>query len=102
MGTAFWLSIVMAVAGCTGLLLAGRGHWQGWALGLAVQPVWAVFAIVTKGYGLLITCVMYGAVYGKNLWQWRKKKRADTALERLISAGLITPNDARRRSRGRD
>lgn len=45
--------------------------WQGWAIGLAVQPVWAVFAFVTEAYGLLITCVMYGAVYGKNLIKWR-------------------------------
>lgn len=74
--TAFWLSLVMAFAGCTGLILAGKGMWQGWAIGLAVQPVWAIFAIVTKGYGLLITCMLYGFVYAKNLIKWRKEQKA--------------------------
>jgi hypothetical protein len=72
--TAFWLSLVLATAGCTGLILAGRGMWQGWAVGLAVQPVWAVFAIITHGYGLLITCVMYGTVYYRNLRAWQQKQ----------------------------
>lgn len=69
----FCLSLVMATAGCAGLWLAGRGHWQGWALGLAVQPVWAAFAVLTKGYGLLLTCVMYGTVYAQNLLRWRRE-----------------------------
>lgn len=71
---AFWLSIVLALAGCTGLILAGRGKWYGWAIGLAVQPVWVIFGIVTKGYGLCLTALMYGYVYTKNLLQWRKKQ----------------------------
>lgn len=68
---AFWLSLILAAAGCTGLLLAGRGKWYGWGVGLAVQPVWATYAIVTKGYGLLLTCLMYGFVNARNLWKWR-------------------------------
>ena len=77
--TVFILSLVMATAGCAGLVLAGKGRWEGWAIGLAVQPVWAVFAIVTKGYGLLITCVMYGSVYFRNLRKWRRDRiEADT------------------------
>lgn len=74
MNTATWLSLVLAAAGCTGLLLAGRGQWQGWAIGLAVQPVWAVFAVVTHAYGLLATCVAYGLVYGRNLHRWRARQ----------------------------
>lgn len=73
---AFWLSMVLAVTGCTGMVLAGRGMWQGWALGLAAQPVWAAFAIVSKGYGLLLTCLMYGSVYGRNLYRWRRRASA--------------------------
>lgn len=65
--TAFWLSLVLAFAGCAGLLLAGRGMWQGWAVGLAVQPLWLLFAVATKGYGLLLTAFMYAFVYGRNL-----------------------------------
>lgn len=74
--TVLVLSIVMAACGCLGLILAGRGMWQGWAIGLAVQPVWAIFALLTKGYGLLLTCLMYGTVYGKNLIKWRRERES--------------------------
>jgi len=71
--TAFWLSLILAVAGCTGLILAGRGKWYGWAIGLAAQPVWVLFGIITKGYGLCLTGLMYGTVYFRNLLAWRKE-----------------------------
>lgn len=87
----FILSLVMAAAGCLGLVLAGRGMWQGWAIGLAVQPVWAIFAILTKGYGLLITCIMYGTVYGKNLISWRRKQKLTTKAR----SGVYTLNELR-------
>ena len=77
--TVILLSLVLATAGCTGLLLAGRGRWQGWALGLAVQPVWAVFAVVTKAYPLLLTCLMYGTVYSSNLIKWRRAQTLSRA-----------------------
>lgn len=103
MNTVLWLSLVMALAGCTGLVLAGKGMWQGWAIGLAVQPVWAIFAILTEGYGLLITCVMYGMVYGKNLIKWRKeekkkreRKEFEERIRRTCESGLISMNEARR------
>lgn len=72
LNTAFWLSMVLAVAGCAGLVLAGKGKWYGWAVGLAVQPVWFAFGIITHGYGLCLSCAMYGAVYGRNLLAWRR------------------------------
>lgn len=73
MNTAFWLSIVLGVVGITGIFIAGKGKWQGWALGLAIQPVWFVFALVTEAYGLLLICFGYAFVYAKNLLQWRKE-----------------------------
>lgn len=72
---AFYLSLILAFAGCTGLVLAGKGKWYGWAVGVAVQPVWIIFGIITKGYGLCLTALMYGYVYLKNLIEWRKKQR---------------------------
>lgn len=75
--TALVLSLVLAVAGCAGLTLAGRGHWQGWALGLAVQPVWVAFGVVTKGYGLILSSAMYGTVYTRNLLAWRRSRAVE-------------------------
>ncbi len=69
---AFYLSLILAVAGCSGLLLAGKGKWYGWGIGLAVQPVWAIFAYVSGAYGLFLTCWAYGTVYTLNLIKWRK------------------------------
>lgn len=84
----FWLSLVMATAGCAGLILAGRGRWYGWAVGLAVQPVWFAFGILTKGYGLCLTAFMYGGVYAVNLWKWvqrdRDAKRAAAPAEARV------------------
>lgn len=75
----FWLSMVLAAAGCSGLVLAGKGRWYGWALGLAIQPVWALFGIVSGAYGLIITSAAYAWVYWANLARWRKEvKRRGT------------------------
>lgn len=73
LNTAFWLSIILSIAGCSGLVFAGRGKWYGWALGLAAQPVWITFGLITKGYGLCLTSVLYGTVYSRNLIAWRRR-----------------------------
>lgn len=79
---AFWLSLVLATMGCAGLLLAGNGRWYGWGVGLAVQPVWATYAIVTKGYGLLLTCLMYGTVNARNLLAWHRQQARQSGPSR--------------------
>ncbi len=76
--------MVLGVVGITGIFLAGKGMWQGWALGLAVQPVWAAYGIVTKGYGLLLLCFGYGFVYAKNLISWRKMQSHKTRITKDV------------------
>lgn len=75
MDAAFYLSIILAVMTCVGMHIAGKGHWQGWAIGLISQPIWALFSIITKSYGLLITCAIFGFTYTKNLIEWKRKER---------------------------
>lgn len=67
MGAVFWMSLVMSIFGCTGFILVGKGKWYGWALNLAAQPVWMVFSIVTHGYALLISSLLYTVVFVRNL-----------------------------------
>lgn len=71
MSTAQWLGLVLAVWGAAGMWAAGRGRWAGWAMGLAVQPVWVAFALVVHSWPLVLSPALYGSVYARNLWRWR-------------------------------
>lgn len=67
-------SFVLAAVGIAGIYLAGKKSKWGWGLGLAAQVLWVVFALTTTQYGFILTAVAYGAVYGKNLWQWHREE----------------------------
>ncbi|GEA79950.1 hypothetical protein [Cellulomonas uda] len=67
MSAQFWLSLALGAAGITGIFLAGSGRKVGWLIGLLIQPVWMVFAVVTGSWGLIPLAVGYGVVYGRNL-----------------------------------
>jgi hypothetical protein len=67
LNTATYLSLIMAISGCLGLIFAGKGKWYGWAINLASQPVWIIFGIITHGYFLCVAAVMYGAVFIRNI-----------------------------------
>lgn len=66
---ATYISFVMAIFGCAGFYLAGKGNRAGWAVNLAAQPVWFLFGIVTHGYGICVTSFLYGYVFAKNLFR---------------------------------
>lgn len=73
-------SFVLAAVGIAGIYLAGKKSKWGWGLGLGAQVLWLIFALVTAQYGFILTAVAYGAVYGKNLWQWHQEERPSTHL----------------------
>lgn len=68
-------SFVLAAVGIAGIYLAGRKSKWGWGLGLFAQILWVVFALTTSQYGFILTAVAYGAVYGKNLYQWHREDK---------------------------
>jgi membrane protein implicated in regulation of membrane protease activity len=73
-----WSWALMAV-GVTGLFLAGRGGWLGWAIGIFAQLLWFVYALVTKQYGFIVSAIAYGVVNVINLRKALKRQReADT------------------------
>lgn len=78
-------SFVLAAVGIAGIYLAGRKSKWGWGLGLAAQVLWIVFALTTAQYGFILTAVAYGAVYGKNLWQWHQEDSQGTETSRRHS-----------------
>ena len=69
-------SFVLAIVGIAGIYLAGKKSKWGWGLGLGAQVLWLIFALVTAQYGFILTAVAYGAVYGKNLYQWHMEDKA--------------------------
>jgi len=74
-----WWSWALMAVGVTGLFLAGRGGWLGWAIGIFAQLLWFAYALVTKQYGFIVSAVAYGTVNVINLRKAIKKQReADT------------------------
>ena len=71
-----WLGLCLGAAGAFGMWVSGHGRWQGWAVGLAIQPVWVVFFLVVGSYTGLAVPALYGSVYAWNLWKWRKAEAA--------------------------
>lgn len=67
--SAYWSWILTAV-GVTGLYLAGRKNWIGWAVGLGAQVLWLAYAVTTRQWGFLVSAGAYGWVYFTNLRRW--------------------------------
>jgi hypothetical protein len=75
-----WSWLLMAV-GVTGLYLAGRRHWIGWAIGLGAQVLWLAYSISTRQWGFLVSCFVYGAIHLRNLIAWRSPAPAADQTE---------------------
>lgn len=63
-------SWLLTAGGVFGIWLAGRKDWRGWVVGLAMQVLWIVYAVVSKQYGFIVVSVCYGSVYALNWWRW--------------------------------
>lgn len=74
MNAANYLALALAGFAAAGMWVAGQGKWQGWAIGLASQPVWAAFAIAAHAPALLLTPMIYGAVYFRNMRKWQRER----------------------------
>lgn len=68
----YW-SYALTALGVTGLFLAGSRKRVGWALGLAAQPLWLVYAVVTGQWGFILSAFVYGGVYLRNWLKWRRE-----------------------------
>lgn len=67
-------SYLLTAVGVVGLLIAGRKNLWGWAICIASQVLWAIYAITTHQLGFLIAAGIYSAVYGKNFLAWQREK----------------------------
>lgn len=73
--------------GLVGMVLAGHKARTGWALGVASEFAWAWYAWAAHTPGLYPWCVIWGIIYARNWWAWRKTGRTDAVPEGLVSTG---------------
>ena len=72
----WWWSYILTAVGVSGVFMAGRKDWRGWAIGILSEILWICYAIVTKQYGFIFGALAYGAVFTKNLVEWIKYDKA--------------------------
>jgi hypothetical protein len=68
-------SIALSVIGLGGLYLVGNKSQVGFVIGLSVQVLWIIFALVTYQWGFILSALGYGAMNLRNLLKWRAEKR---------------------------
>lgn len=62
----------LGAAGLTGVYLAGKKSWTGWAIGFLTQLAWMAYGWRTNQPGFIVSAVGYGILHGKNLLSWIK------------------------------
>lgn len=72
---AWWWSWLLMIVGVSGLYLAGSKRKIGWVIGILVQALWIVYAIVSKQWGFIASALVYGAVNVRNWQRWRREER---------------------------
>lgn len=78
--SAYW-SWILTFVGVTGIYVAGRKSYWGWAIGLGAQALWFTYSLQTHQYGFTASCLVYGSVYVRNLRAWIKEDRAAKSEE---------------------
>lgn len=71
---AWWWSWLLMAVGVTGLYLAGSKRKIGWVIGILVQVLWIVYAIITKQWGFIASAIVYGAVNIRNWRRWQREE----------------------------
>lgn len=78
---------MLAAVGIAGLWLAGSNRWAGWAIGIAAQVAWAIYAIVTHQYGFLLSSAGYAFVYSRNLLRWKRAAESRNSYVPRVNSG---------------
>lgn len=66
-----WSWVISAVSLAAAWMI-GNGRRSGWLLNLLLQGVWIAYAVKTRQWGFLASCVPFGVVYARN---WLKHGR---------------------------
>jgi hypothetical protein len=83
--TAWWWSWALAGIGVAGLYLVTRKDWRGYIVGLAVQVLWVLYAVLTLQWGFIASAIAYGTVNAIGLYRWRFAKRGAPSRDRAAA-----------------
>lgn len=72
---AWWWSWLLMAVGVTGLFLAGKKRKIGWMIGIGVQLLWIIYAIVSRQWGFIASALVYGAVNVINWRRWHREEK---------------------------
>lgn len=70
-----WWSVLLTVVGVSGLYALTKKKWWGFDIGMAAQILWLIYAITTKQWGFLGSCLAYGFVNAIGLSNWLESKQ---------------------------
>jgi len=62
-----WLLVTL---GAAGMWLAGRRNRAGWAVAIANETLWIVYAVQTAQWGFIAGALLYIAVFTRNWLRW--------------------------------
>lgn len=68
-----WWSVALAVIGVAGLYLTTKKLAVGFAVGVAVQVLWIVYAVISGQYGFIFSALAFAVVNALGLWRWTRK-----------------------------
>lgn len=88
----FW-SYLLSAVGVFGLYLAGKKNPMGWAIGVAAQVLWVIYATVTDQFGFYIASAAYGTVFARNWWLLRKDLNSDKMVVEEKPVETMSPSE---------
>jgi len=74
---AWWWSWLLMIIGITGLWLAGNRKTIGWMIGVGAQVPWVAYALATSQWGFLVSALVYGTVYARNMIKWKRQQKEE-------------------------
>lgn len=81
------LSLILGIVGVTGQIVTSRNPRIGWAISLANQPLWIVFALTTGQYGLLLLTAGFTAAAALNLRRARREHPRNRTTTKPVGGG---------------
>lgn len=73
--------------------LVGSGRRLGFFIGLASQFLWLAYSLTTRQYGFLVSVLLYGAIYVRNIRHTRPRN-VDSVKTDVVFTGQL-PTDRR-------